>query len=126
MGDEIFDFDKVALSPKQIADFASLQKRSNSVKLRKRSGQAKFVMLPYERTLAAAAKLKNATLAVLVELAHRRFKTHKNPVLLSNEALAAVGVSRWSKNWALKRLEAVKLVKVIWRRTRSPLVKILY
>jgi hypothetical protein len=65
-------------------------------------------------------------MAVLVELTYRRFRTHKNPVPLAGEALAAVGVSRWAKNRALKRLEAAGLVKVDWRRTRSPLVKILY
>jgi len=125
MGDELFDLDKVALSPKQIADLAPLQKKSTA-KSRKRNGKAKFVMLPYERTLAAAGKLKNATMAVLVELAHRRFKRHQNTVLLANEALTAVGVSRWAKDRALKQLEAVKLVKVYRHKGRSPQVKILF
>ena len=126
MGGEFLDLDKVALSPKQIVDFAPLQKKSNSARSRKRSGKAKFVMLPYEQILAAAGKLENATLAVLVELAHRRFKRHQNKVLLANEALAAVGVSRWAKDRALKRLETVKLVKVYRRKGRSPQVKILF
>jgi hypothetical protein len=83
-------------------------------------------MLPYERTLAAAGKVENATLAVLIELTHRRFKRHQNTVLLANQALAAAGISRWSKDRALKRLEVVGLVKVKRRNGRSPLVKILY
>ena len=127
MSDDPFDLDRLTLTPGQIANLAPLQKQPSLTKLRKRNGNASFVMLPYEQTLAAAGRLENPILAVLVELTYRRFKTHKNPVPLTNEALAAVGVSRWAKNRALKRLEAAGLVKVTWRRRRTnPLVKILY
>ena len=82
-----------------------------------------FVQLPYERTLAAAGQLGDAPLAVLVELAHRAFKTHQNTVPLANAALKAVGVSRDAKVRALRGLEAVGMVTVTWRgRGRSPLV----
>jgi hypothetical protein len=126
MGDNPFhNLGGLTLSSEQVTDLAPLQKKP-STKQRKRNGKVKFVMLPYERTLAAAGKVENATLAVLIELTHRRFKRHQNTVLLANQALAAAGISRWSKDRALKRLEVVGLVKVKRRNGRSPLVKILY
>ena len=85
-----------------------------------------FVTLDYERTLAAAGRLRNAPLAVLVELAHQSFKTHRNIVPLSNAKLRSVGISRDAKVRALHHLEAVGMVSVDWRGGRkTPLVTLL-
>jgi hypothetical protein len=128
MGDNPFhNLGGLTLSSEQVTDLAPLQKKS-STKPRKRNGnvKAKFVMFPYGLALEAAGRLGEPAFAVLIELAHRRFRRHQNPVLLANEALATAGISRWAKNRALKRLEALGLVKVTWRQRRSPLVEILF
>ena len=84
-------------------------------------------MLPYERTLAAAGRLGDAPLAVLVELTHRAFKTRQDTVLLANAGLQSVGVSRYAKLRALRRLEAAGMITVTSRGSgKSPLVTLLW
>ena len=114
--------DEISLTPEQVAELAPLQKKVS----RPRPARAKFVQLPYELTLQAAGKLQNAQLAVLVELAHLRFKTHENPVPLTNTALRAAGIRRDVKLRALRQLREVGLVEVSWRGKKSPLVTILW
>ena len=83
--------------------------------------------LPYERTLAAAGRLGDAPLAVLIELAYQAFKTHRNVVPLANAALRSVGVSPDAKVRALRRLEANGMVAVDWRGgKKTPLVTLLW
>ena len=92
-----------------------------------RRGPKPSCKLPYERTLAAAGRLGDAPLAVLVELAYQAFKTHRNVVPLANAALRSVGVSRLAKVRALRQLEASGLVAVDRRgKGRSPLVTLLW
>jgi hypothetical protein len=123
--DDPFDMNKLALNAEQIAELAPFQKKSE-VKPRRRS-RTKFVMLPYEQTLAAAGHLKSAPLAVLVELAHQMFKTKKSSVTLTNSALRSVGVSYKAKLRTLRQLESAGMIKVVWRgRRRSPLVSVLW
>ena len=117
------DLNGLALPPEQIAELAPLQKISQPRLTRART---KFVQLPYEQVLQAAGQLQNAHLAVLVELAHQMFKTHQNPVPLTNMALRSVGVSRMAKLRALRQLEAVGLVAVAWRGRKRPLVTVLW
>ena len=123
MATDPLNLNGLALTLEQVATLAPLQKKAAAVKARR--ARTKFVMLPYEQTLTVAGQIGDATLAVLVELAHRRFKTHRNPVSLPTEGLEAVGISRWAKKRALDRLEKAGSVEVTWRRGRSPLVKIL-
>ena len=88
------DLNEITLTPEQVAELAPLQRVSQP---KPRLARAKFVQLPYEETLQAAGELQNSQLAVLVELAHSRFKMHQNPVPLSNKALRAAGLSRVAK-----------------------------
>ena len=83
-------------------------------------------MFPYEQFLAAAGRTRNIQLAVLIELAHLRFKTHKNTVELGNKALATVGIKRWAKLDALTMLEDAGLIHVEQRDGKSPLVTLLW
>jgi hypothetical protein len=86
-----------------------------------------FVMFNYERTLAAAGRLRDAPLAVLIELAYRSFKAHRSVVPLGNVKLQSVGISHDAKVRALRHLEAVGMVSVEWRGgSRTPLITILY
>jgi hypothetical protein len=128
MATDPFDQSRVVLTPEQITELTPLQKKPStpSKPPRPRASRARFVILPYEQTLKAAGQLDDAPLAVLVELAHQRFKTHRNPVPLPNKALRAAGISRWAKIRALQKLEGLGLVAVTWRGTRCPLVTILW
>jgi hypothetical protein len=86
-----------------------------------------FVKLPYAATLKAAGLINDAPLAVLVEVAYRSFRDHSNEVRLGNQALSAVGISRFAKRRALQQLKKAGLVKVTWPKggKRSPLVTLL-
>jgi hypothetical protein len=85
-----------------------------------------FVQLDYERTLAAAGRLRNAPLAVLIELAYQSFKMHRNTIPLSNVRFQAIGISPDAKVRALRQLELEGLVSVNWRGGRkTPLVTLL-
>ena len=104
----------------------TLEVDSPELQKRQRVKREAFVMLPYERTMAAA-NLGGATLVVLVELAYRKFRTKSNSVPLTNSALRAVGISRKAKLLALRQLEELGMVEVSWRgERRSPLVTILW
>jgi hypothetical protein len=123
MAREVFDYASLALTPGQLAE---AQGQARPVRARKAAPEA-FVQLPYGPTLGAAGRLRNAPLAVLVELAYQSFKTHKDTVLLSNAALRAVGISPDAKVRALRRLEAAGMVKVAWRGgKKTPLVTLLW
>jgi hypothetical protein len=122
MATDPFDSSNLRLTPEQIAELTPLQKKP----ARARPVGVEFVKLPYEQTLAAAGQARNAQLAVLVELAHQRFKTHENPVSLASKALKAVGIERWAKSDALIGLEAMGLISVEWRCGKSPLVTLLW
>ncbi|MFY9769410.1 MAG: hypothetical protein WAK04_04135 [Xanthobacteraceae bacterium] len=124
MATDPFDLKNLRLPPEQVAELAPLQKKQS--KSRSGASGVEFVMLPYEQTLAAAGRARNAQLAVLVELAHRRFATHENPVLLTNKILEAVGINRWAKYEALFGLETAGLVSVTWQNGKSPLVTLLW
>ena len=85
-----------------------------------------FVKLPYESALAIAGR-RDASMAVLVELAHLRFRKRDNPVSIGNAALRAVGVSPDAKVRALRLLEADGLVAVDWRGgKKTPHVRLLW
>jgi hypothetical protein len=124
MATDPFDPSNHRLTPECVAELTPLQKKQS--KPRPRASSVEFVMLPYEQTLAAAARARNTQLAVLVELTHQRFKTHENPISFDNKVLVAVGINRWAKYDALVGLEAAGLISVEWRLGRSPLVTLLW
>lgn len=126
---DAFDLGVLALTPKLADQLAAAAKQAQSGP-KKRLHKARpgaFVQLPYERTLGAAGRLRDAPLAVLIELAYQAFKTHQNSVLLGNAALRSVGVSPDAKVRALRRLEADGMISVDWRGgKKTPLVTLLW
>ncbi len=125
--DDAFDIDAYRLTPESAAAIAKAREQLQPRKRLRSARPEAFVKLPYERTLAAAGRLGNAPMAVLVELAHQAFRTHKSRVPLANAALQKVGVSRLAKLRALRQLESAGLVAVDRRgRGRSPLVTLLW
>jgi hypothetical protein len=125
MVDDDFDFTACRLTPERLAEIQKLKpERPGKVPRPARPGA--FVKLPYEQTLATASR-RDASLAVLVELAFQAFKRHRNQVPLANAALRSVGVSSDAKVRALRRLEADGMVSVDWRGGRkTPLVTLLW
>jgi hypothetical protein len=121
MATDHFDSNSLRLTAGEIVKLTPLQKKSPGATKRRQSSSVHFVRLPYKQTLVAAGHLGDACLAVLVEIDHLRFKTHKNPVPLPNMALRTVGITRWAKARALHELERVGLIKVAWRGKKSPL-----
>ncbi len=113
--------DELALTPEQATELAPLQAQPRPTRPRGR-----FVQLPYEQALRAAGQLRNVHLAVLVELAYQVFRTHQNPVPLTNTALRAAGFRRDAKLRALRELEGVGLVAVSWRGRKCPMVTLLW
>jgi hypothetical protein len=123
-----FDLAKLKLTPEQIAKLAPFQKKAKAKPQLPRSQRttgARFVQLPYAP--AAAVRLGNVQLAVLMEIAYLAFKAHGKPVPLANRALRAVGVTRWVKLRTLRQLEAAGWVTVAWRGNgKSPLVNLVW
>ena len=123
---DTFDLGALALTPETLAELAEARKQAQPKRVRPARPEA-FVKLPYERTLAAAGRLGNAPLAVLVELAYQAFKRHRSVVPLANAALRSVGVSHDAKVRALRRLEADGMIAVDWRGGRkTPVVTLLW
>jgi hypothetical protein len=123
MATDPFDTSRLGLTPEQIAELASLQKKPSK---HPRTAPTEFVKFPYEQLLRAGGRLGNTQLAILIELAHLRFKTHENPVPLGNKVLEAVGIKHWAKHDALVGLENAGLISVKLRSGKSPLVTLLW
>lgn len=125
--DGAFDLDAYRNKPERAVVMAEARKQLQPRTRLHPARPEAFVKLPYERTLAAAGRLGDASLAVLVELAYQAFKTHRNVVPLANAALRSVGISPDAKVRALRRLEADEMVSVDWRGGRkTPLVTLLW
>jgi hypothetical protein len=108
-----FNLDAYRLTPEQAAKLAEA---SSKIQPKKRLHPAKpeaFVQLPYKLALTAAGR-RDASLAVLVELAYQAFKTHQNVVPLANARPQSVGIGPDAKVRALRHLEADGLVSVDW------------
>jgi len=124
--DDEFDLDAYRLTPERAAEIAKARKQTQPKRARLAEPEA-FVMLPYGRTLAAAGRLGDAPMAVLVELAHQHFKTHRNVIPLANAAFRKVGISPDAKVRALRQLGADGMVSVDWRGGRkTPYVRLLW
>lgn len=124
-----FDAKEIALTKElqeQLFAAQAARAAAQTGKRLKRRSRTKFVMLPYGPTMQAAGKMNDATLAVMVELAYLVFKTRNSEVVLNNAVLSGVGISRWAKQRALRKLKTAGLVMVTWRGQRNPLVRVLW
>jgi hypothetical protein len=116
-----------ALTPEQLAEIQALQQpQPRPSKRLQKAKPDTFVQLPYEKGLEVA-RFRDASMAVLIELAHLKFTTHQNTVTLANARLGSIGVSPDAKTRALRHLEAAGIVAVDWRGPgRSPRVTLLW
>jgi hypothetical protein len=84
--DEKFTVDAYKLTPEQAAKLGGPNSKIQPRKLLHPAKPEAFVQLPYKLALTAAGR-RDASLAVLVELAYQAFKTHQNVVPLANARL---------------------------------------
>jgi hypothetical protein len=93
-------------------------------KIRRRRGDT-FAMVPLEWAARAAIATNTPKAMVWVWLAYQAWRTKSRQFVAGNMALAGMGVTRKSKNAALRQLEAAGLIKVEWRKWKSPIVTLL-
>lgn len=123
--DHEFNLDAYRLTPQLAAKLAEANSKTQRKRLHPTKPEA-FVQLPYKLALTAAGR-RDASLAVLVELAYQAFKTHQSVVPLANARLQSVGIGADAKVRALRHLEADGLVSVDWRGGRkTPHVTLLW
>ena len=98
----------------------------------KRDGQRKprrprlWVKYDYETELQLAKELREPAIAVRAELYRLWFKAYDKarPVSLGNSGFLKLGIDRRAKIQGLKVLEKLGMIRVEWRRRKSPLVSI--
>jgi hypothetical protein len=105
----------------QSIDFAVLPYRP-VLTAKQRRQRKRFVMVPLEWALATG---ENATF-VTIWLLYRAWETKSNTVVLSTGQLEAYGISRWSKQRALRKLETAGLIEVRRQHGRAPVVTMLH
>ncbi len=83
-----------------------------------------FARIPHDRALALRPRPSGSAWLLLIELDRAILKGRgRNPVRLPGARLKAAGLSRHSRQWALRRLEAAGVVRVERRgRGRNPWV----
>jgi hypothetical protein len=95
-----------------------------AVKKKQRRRQ-QFIMVPYSWMEALREARHTSTFRVALYLLYRHWKDRGEPVSFSNTLLDEWGVTRREKWRALTELEYFKLVKVVRRPRRAPLVTVL-
>jgi hypothetical protein len=117
-------FNPLELSPEQIATFQVRQAEAAKLKKLAKKPKLEFTQLPYVRVMEASEIIHNIQLQVLLALVHVNFKTHKNPVNLSNATFDQLGIKihASSKNRALKAWEETGLIAVRFQKNKSPIV----
>jgi hypothetical protein len=111
---EVFDLDQ----------FSSKQshKTAPSEPAKSRKWQRRFVMFPWEwvRRLNAARYVYNNTWRLAVLLCYEHWRAGGQPIVLSNILAADVGLSRFAKTRALRRLEKLELIEIIRCPGKAP------
>lgn len=87
-----------------------------------------FAMIPHDRAMALCPRLSGAAWLLLIELDRAHLKGRcRNPIQLPGARLKAAGLSRHSRQRALRRLEAAGVIRIEQRgRGRNPWVEHLW
>lgn len=86
-----------------------------------------FARVPCDRALALRPRLSGSAWLVLFELDRAVLKGRRNPVRLPGARLKAAGITRHSRQWALRRLEAAGVIRIEQRgKGCNPLVRHLW
>jgi hypothetical protein len=87
---------------------------------RERARDHKFVKVKMRLAIEAAAATNCKRLLVWLWLLGRAFERHTDTVIASSTLLEQIGVTRRTKNRALRDLEKAGLIRVDWRNWRNP------
>jgi hypothetical protein len=121
--DDPFDLANLRLTPEATAAMSRAAAAEQARAQPKRQRQP-FVMVPWAWVERLKGARHVATYRLALFLLYQRWKTNK-PIPVSNVAMKALGVPRRSKYRAIRDLERLGLIRVEWRRRRSPVVTVL-
>jgi hypothetical protein len=96
------------------------------VSAKQRRQRTYFVKVPLEWAAQVSSVTGESAMFVAIWLLYRAWKTKSNIVVLSTGQLEAHGISRWSKQRALRKLETGGLVAVKRQHGRAPVVTLLH
>jgi hypothetical protein len=123
-----FDLDALRLTPDQVAELVAKQAKPGQAVITT-AGRARqqegFVLMKHNAAKAGYLALGCPQALVWHYLHHRVWAADNRTVPVPNQALAEWGVSRWVKYRALQNLQDAGLIRVEWRKRKSPLVTLL-
>jgi hypothetical protein len=96
------------------------------VSTKQRRQRPHFVKVPVEWAAQVGLATGESATFVAIWLVYRAWKTKSNTVVLSTGHLEAHGISRWSKQRALRKLETAGLIEVRRQHGRAPVVTLLH
>jgi hypothetical protein len=105
-------------------DLDALRARMPAVTMDKRTRTTEtFARFPHDRALAMPTSISNAGWKILVELDRLILKGRgRNPVRLTNHRLRELGISRETKQYQLRRLEAAGVIKIETQQRKGAVV----
>ena len=93
---------------------------------KQRRQRTHFVMVPLEWAARVSMAAGESTTFVAIWVLYRAWKTKSNTVVLSSGQFEALGIDRWVKRRALRKLEAAGLITVKRQHGRAPVVTLLH
>jgi hypothetical protein len=88
----------------------------------KRRRRQKFIMVPWSWFERLKPSRRGSTYRLAMLLQHLHWRNGRQPIKLSNVALAEVGIDRRSKWNAIRELEQLGLIRVERQRRKSPVI----
>jgi hypothetical protein len=126
-----FDINRFRVTDEEMATIAAERKAKRSSKATappsEKKDARKFVLYPIGEYTRIAATGHHGALVLYGWLLYLDWKAGggRSPIKLANETVAGVGLTRWTKDSALRKLEELGLVRVQRRPKKSPLVVVL-
>lgn len=114
--------DEAKLAELALPDTVPVPKPPKRAKRRRQQ----FIMVPWAWHERLAQAHSTASYTVALHLLHLNWKSGGQPVLLSNAALAGLGVERRAKWRAIRELEEIGLIRVETRPRKSPAITVLF
>ena len=119
--DNVINLEEVRLSPELIAQYEQVGYRPSN---RPRQAGRRFVQVPWVWVVTLAGA-HGRTWHLALVLLYLHWKGDGAPITLANCTVKGDGIPPQSKRRALHDLERRGLVRVDWRASKSPIVRIL-